>query len=323
MLKFSRARQQSAESLGVLPWQQEFWLLVVEHALAKRSGPPELSKLEGFNAPAVTQYTVTTPDLLRSFRKYNAGKPYYRQVRPFGFMVMFQQIDEVDPSTIMRVIAPFNRNPAKAARKAFDRDTGVAVRPKQLKTYAASLRTYYNHPEAKFLNGERGDRGPTLRRHVIARSIVHIGKEANKLDPQSAMGVDPTAQAEFHVDTSRATRLKVIEIAARQFGPARIAREAGLSRKHISGIAGSGAAVTEATLSKIERAISGLEIAEKKRSKESADLLDCLRTECKQGGLRQAADKLGVCPGVLSRVVAGQRHLSEALARRIKESFLL
>jgi len=317
MRKSSRARQQSAKSLGVLPWQRDFWLLLVEHVLAKRSGPPDLSSLEGFSAPAVTQYSVTTPDLLRSFRKYNAGKLYHRQVRPFGFMVMFQQADDADPSTIMRVIAPFNRNPAKAAQKAFDRDTGVTVRPKQLKTYAASLRTYYNHPEAKFLNGERGDRGPARRRHVIARSITHIGKEANKLDIQAATGVDPAAQVEFHVDTAGEARLRAVASQIKQFGSTRIARETGLSRKHISGIAGRIADVTEATLSRIERTISSLQVAEARRSEESAHLLRYLRTECEQLGLRQAATILGISPSALSRVVAGQRPLSTALARQI------
>ena len=71
-----------------------FWLLLLDHVLAKSSGRP-IYRARGFRAPALTQYTVTTPDLLRSFRKYNDGKPYHRQVRPFGFMVMFQQADEV------------------------------------------------------------------------------------------------------------------------------------------------------------------------------------------------------------------------------------
>src|SRR6185437_10243714 len=72
-----RARQLPAASIGVLPWQQQVWLLQIEHVLAERKGPPDLLALEGFGAPALTQYSVTTPDLLRSFRKYNAGKPYH------------------------------------------------------------------------------------------------------------------------------------------------------------------------------------------------------------------------------------------------------
>ena len=71
----------------------------------------------GFDAPAVTQYTATTPDLLRSFRKYNAGKPYHRQVRPFGFMLMFQQAGETETSTMMRVTLHSIATPPKLLAK--------------------------------------------------------------------------------------------------------------------------------------------------------------------------------------------------------------
>ena len=319
MRKSSRARQLSAKSLGVLPWQQDFWLLVTEHVLAKRSGPPDLSALEGFSAPAVTQYSVTTPDLLRSFRKYNDSKPYHRQVRPFGFMVMFQQADDTETSTMMRVIAPFNRNPAKAAQKAFDRDTGVAVGLKQLKIYADSLRTYYNHPEAKFLNGERGDRGPTQRRHIIARSIVHIGKEANKLDIQSASGVDPNAQVEFcAVSESRAGRLMAIRTALKKSGPSRLARETGLSRQYLSKLANSGGvAVADTTVSKLEQAFATLEVVETRRRREGETLLAWLRTECERIRMRKVAQNLGIDAGCLSRVLAGRRQMPNALIRAI------
>jgi hypothetical protein len=36
----------------------------------------------------------------------------------------------------------------------------------QLKTYANALSDYHLHPEAKFLNGDYLDRGPTARRHI-------------------------------------------------------------------------------------------------------------------------------------------------------------
>jgi hypothetical protein len=247
--------------------------LQVEHVLSERRGPPDLLALEGFGAPAVTQYTVNTPDLLRSFRQYNAGKPYHRQVRPFGFMVMFQQMDDGGPTTVMRVMAPFNRNPLKAAVKAFDRDTGASVKPRQLKTYARSLEHYHNHPEAKFLNGERADRGPTLRRHIGAKSIVLIGKEANKLDIQSAAGIDPGAQAEFHGDVVRASRVKAIGRAAKRFGPTKIARESGLSRKHVTATITGTAIPSEFALSRIERAVLTLEVEDKNQAAHVREVL--------------------------------------------------
>lgn len=311
-----RARQLPAASIGVLPWQQDFWLLLVEHALAKRSGPPDLPALEGFSAPAVTQYTATTPDLLRSFRKYNAGKLYHRQVRPFGFMVMLQQADDAAPSTVMRVIAPFNRNPAKAAGKAFDRDSGAVVRSAQLKTYATSLKSYHNHPEAKFLNGERGDRGPTQRRHVIVKSILHIGKEANKLEPQSVMGVDPKAQVEFcAVSESRAERLKAVCTALHNFGSCRMARETGLTRQYLSKVASGGVAVTEVTLSKIEQAMAVLEVGEARIRVEDEAVLAWLQAKCDRSNLRNVAAEIGVNAGQLSRILTRKRSLSSAMRR--------
>lgn len=313
----NRARQLPAHALGVLNWQREFWLLIVEHALSGAKGPPDISHLKGFGAPALTQYTVTTPDLLRSFRKYNEGKPYHRQVRPFGFMVMFQQSDKPEPTTMMRVIAPFHRNPAKAARKAFDRDTGAPVRLKQLKTYAGSLRNYHNHPEAKFQNGERADRGPLQRRYIPARSISYIGKEANKLNSQILEGIDPEAQIEYHVDEARADRMKAAKIAVRRFGTSRVAREAGLSRKHVTAVVGGNVSATESTLCKIEQAIFHLEVASADRTLEIERARSHLRTEFELIRLRRLASNLGVSAGFLSRVISGERRLSLVLARRI------
>lgn len=317
MRKLARARQLPAHANGVLPWQQDFWLLLVEHVLAKRTGAPDLLRLERFGAPAITQYTATTPELLRSFRKYNAGKPYHRQVRPFGFMVMLQRSNDAEQSTVMRIIAPFNRDPVRAAQKAFYRDSGATVSPGQLMSYAQSLRHYHNHPEAKFLNGERGDRGPTLRRHVISRSVVHIGKEANKLEPQQVTGIDPHAQVEFLVAGDRAGRLKAIAAAVQQFSPSAVAREAGLSRKHVSAIAKGTVRASEAALSKIERAASALDVEGKRNSVEICRALGFLRAECERVGLRQIAGAMGIDPSILSRVVSEQRGLSNKLTKQI------
>jgi hypothetical protein len=206
-----RPVQLAPQLLGVAKWQRDYWLALIEHAQSGKGGPPDLSRLEGFGNPALIRHAVTTPELQHAFDKYNADRPYHRQVRPFGFMVVFQQEEMPDGADSarskgrsqapardgLRIIAPFNRNPAAAARRAFDRDTGTPIPPNQLKTYVRALRHYHDHPEAKFLNGEWVNRGPTMRRHVVARSIRHIGKEANKLDEQMAFGIDDTAQAEF------------------------------------------------------------------------------------------------------------------------------
>src|ERR1700730_15391839 len=98
-----RATQLAPETLGVSKWQRDFWLALIEHAQSGKGGPPDFSGLDGFNNAALIRHAVTTPELQHGFDRYNAGKPYHRQVRPFGFMVMFQQEESTDsahrPST--------------------------------------------------------------------------------------------------------------------------------------------------------------------------------------------------------------------------------
>ena len=327
-----RARQRPAHELGVTPWQRDFWLLLVDHAQRGQPGQPDLSKLPGFTRPAVTRFAATTPDLLRSFQAYNQGKPYHKQVRPFGFMLMFQpdeeELDAIWPpgrpaarrvSTMLRIIAPFDRNPAKAAKKAFDRDTGRSVPPRQLKRYARALQSYYAHPEAKFLNGGHADRGPTQRRHVVVRSIRHIGKEANKLDTQLAMGVDPSAQAEFGTgQDDHKTRTAAVKKVAVEFGSTVLAAEAGISRQHLSAILNGSGHITASMLEQLERAAASLQVQSTGRATESEEILEHARRVIAKVGMRKFANIAGIDAGHLSRVLAGARSVTPAIVVKMQ-----
>ena len=327
-----RARQRPARELGVTPWQRDFWLLLVEHAQRGQLGQPDLSKLPGFTRPAVTRFAATTPDLLRSFQAYNQGKPYHRQVRPFGFMLMFQpdeeELDAIWPpgrpaarraSTMLRIIAPFDRNPAKAAKNVFDRDTGKPVPARQLKRYARALQSYYAHPEAKFLNGGHADRGPTRRRHVVTRSIRHIGKEANKLDTQLAMGVDPSAQAEFGTgQDDRKARMAAVKRVAAEFGSTVLAAEAGISRQHLSTILNGNGHVTASMLERLERAAAALQVQSTAHASANEEILEHARRVIAKIGLRKFAALAGIDAGHLSRVLTGKRPVTVAVMSRIR-----
>jgi hypothetical protein len=76
-------------------------------------------------------------------------------------------------------IAPYDSDTARALGKVFDRITGRAIEPDELKTYVEALQRYHLSPEDKFENGKFLDRGRTERRHVIATGFTWIGKEAN------------------------------------------------------------------------------------------------------------------------------------------------
>ncbi len=216
---------------------------------------------------------------------------------------------------MLRVIAPFNRDPAIAARHAFDRDTGKPVSCKRLKTYARALRHYHDHPEAKFLNGERGDRGPTTRRHIIVRSIRHIGKEANRLDSQLATGTDPNAQVEFGAGTNgRSERFIRIRDAVRGLGAGAVSNASSVSRQYLHQIMCGTVRLSENAFAQIEQGIAAAKTVADGYAAETQQALEWLRSNDRQISLRVLAKELRVSAGYLSRVISGARQPSQTLA---------
>lgn len=184
--------------LGVPPWHRDFWLRIVEAALAGKPDQVPLDYHPNFQRPAISQYSATTPEKLGWFKSWNEGKPYRLQVKPFNFLSVFMEDtflrpvpeDETEiPRTRGRPrkrsvlpVAPFERDSAKAVLQAFDRHTGKPVAMDILRTYAQALRSYHLSCESKFENGDFLDRGTTRRRHIVATEVRLIGKEANRVD---------------------------------------------------------------------------------------------------------------------------------------------
>ncbi|MGH7121380.1 MAG: hypothetical protein ACREFP_20725, partial [Acetobacteraceae bacterium] len=210
--------------IGVDRWQHDFWHRIVLAALDGNPDQVGIGDFPHFDAPALSRYAATTPTLLRWFRHYNRRKPYPQQVRPFGFLLAFQakrptgledfnsepagraggspSINGDKPRTralpdAPRAVAPFDRDPAKAVGRCFDRETGRPVPVRQLKTYRQALLRYHLHSEVKFHGGRYLDRGTTRRRHIEAVTVQLIGKEANRWEEQIHLGADPEAQNEY------------------------------------------------------------------------------------------------------------------------------
>lgn len=195
---------------GLALWQHDLWVRIIEAGTGDKPHMVDLSYHPALQLPAISRYTATSPDMLRWFKVFNAGKPYNEQVKPFGFLtaLMADNIDcearIVDPgaprqgsSAPIKPIAPYERDPAKAALIAFDRNTGLPVPVGKLKTFAQAIRQYHLQPENKFLNGNYLDSGRTQRRHVMPSCVAHIGKEANDLERQATVGFDPEAQPTY------------------------------------------------------------------------------------------------------------------------------
>lgn len=187
------------KELGINLWQHDYWHKVIEAALDGHSHQVSLDYHPALKSPAVRRYGATSPALLRWMGKYNEGKAKSEQVKPFGFMVaplvrtgVWAEGEDPDILTTVKrgrpqkqksykPMAPFERDAWKAAEQAFDRETGESVPTECLKTYAEALALFHLSPEDKFKNGAPWDHGLTRRRHVNAKDVVLIGKEANKV----------------------------------------------------------------------------------------------------------------------------------------------
>jgi len=174
--------------LGLRRWHADLWYCVVKSGLGNEGLTVDLTSMPGLERPAVSKFAATTPELLRWFDRYNEGKEYRSQVRPFGFMLSYQPRKELGSTEIPRASAPFHRDTVKGAERCFDRETGESISKAQLRTVREALTQFHLHPESKFFGGNYAERGFTQRRHVRAVGIEHIGKESNRWEESVAVG---------------------------------------------------------------------------------------------------------------------------------------
>jgi hypothetical protein len=255
--------------VGIRRWQHDLWYLTVLAALQCRPDAVDLDALPKFDLPALSRYAATTPELLSWFAAFNRGRAYREQVRPFGFLTALQVKNVAErvlaelageapaastfglPET-PRVVAPFDRDPVVAASRCFERASGRPVPGEMLRTYAECLGTYHMHPEAKFTNGEHTDVGVTKRRHLFAKGVEHIGKEANRWEERFFVGDDPEAQVSYgQPDEHRERQRREIVETIRCRGVRRVARESGLSVGLVSGIMRGERRVTERSMRRL------------------------------------------------------------------------
>ena len=270
------------EQIGVERWQYDVWHQIIQATLNGHPDQVNLDHHPNLDLPAASRYAATTPSLLGWFKKHNEGRDYSAQVRPSNFLLAYQiaptAIHECPellasmastksplPKSIKlpKPVAPYDTDPASAAEKCFDRDTGIAIPARVLKTYIDSLAQYHLRPEHKFLNGDYTDRGITQRRHVTPMAIRHIGKETNRWEEQFYLGSDEGAQIDYGSapDNSQlfldALRSQIIAA-----GQRKIARQTGISRRTISHFM-KGNTVRKITVTRIVGALSGRTIRDR------------------------------------------------------------
>jgi len=229
---------------GFKVWQHDIWWQIVTSALENHPNKVNLSFHQALDLPAIVRFGLTTPHLLRYFKKYNQGKTYRDQAKPFGFMtgLTAHTIDDTEnlqpepgkrrrKTMPCKPIAPFTRDPEEAARTAFDRETGLPVPAGNLKTFKEALASYHMQHENKFLNGSFRNQGTTRRRHVMVTGVRHIGKEANRLEEQMMLGMDEDANPDYGMSPDQvAAMIAELREFKNELGVRHVADMLGISR---------------------------------------------------------------------------------------------
>jgi hypothetical protein len=303
---------------GTLRWHCDLWQQIVSAALSGQPDQVALDYHPALNRPAVSRYAATSPNLLAWFNRYNAGRDYRDQVKPFGFLlslsgawgacgeriITFPSKGRPKKVKAIKPIAPFETDHEKALARAFDRETGVPVAASSLKSYADALAQYHISPESKFLNGDYMDRGTTQRRHIRMASVVHIGKESHDWERQAMIGRNADSEIAYGVSSDDIAD-KLRDFVA-EYGAAQAANALGISKVRLatlmSGAQFSGSVkLAKSVAARLPSAIGRVENLRDERDHE----LQRLRKLVQLHGLRGAAQLLGVDPSNLRRRFRG------------------
>lgn len=165
-------------------WQKQIWYDILDyHYNDIVIGPKYEEKY------ALQQISLSKPSIWLRFSKFNKGKPYSEQIKPFNFVLVgFGNVKE--NGELIKPLAPY-QNPAKHA--VYDdfidcnTKTGILLRGQEYwKHLSDTILEYLRHPESKF----DGDIGILRTKEIVVSSIVHIGKESDKLDDNLGLDSD-------------------------------------------------------------------------------------------------------------------------------------
>lgn len=236
---------------GAKTWQNDLWLEIIEAATEGRQ--PQYGSLKNFHRPAISRYGATTPPLLKWFKGFNGKREYCENVKPFGFLQVMQPNRENEH---LKPVSTYSANQEASIESCFDRATGELIDTVSLKTYLEALAQYHLRPESKFRNADYINTGITERRDIIVESITHIGKEANKWEEQSVLGVDANAQIEYGFSREEyEERLEHVRERIKKTGVRAVADAAGLSHRYVSDIQKGIKRPSKQALRNLEKAI--------------------------------------------------------------------
>lgn len=306
--------------IGVHRWQYDLWWTVAKAAIDGKSDQDvKFDFHPALKQPATSRYAATTPKNLKWFQNYNSKRQYPDQVKPFGF-VSALYARNFEGGAAIKPVAPFEKDPKRIARSAFDRITGMSVLSKQLKTYQEALAQYHLHPEDKFLNGNYLDHGTTERRHVLATEIQYIGKESNKWEEQFYFGFDPEEEIRYGArPVTRKSLARKVRKIVDTLGLRAAAKEFGICRGKLSKLLKNEFLDCEPEFMQrisgiVGRANSRL-IQEQLRESE---LLKLAKREIREIGISAFASRIDIDPSNLTKAIQSVRNPSALIMHRLR-----
>lgn len=314
---------------GVERWHCDLWFEIVSAGLGPKPDRPRLDIHPALAAPAVSRYGATAPELLRWFAGFNSDRSYRDQVKPFGFLLSLRTkrdwlpLEIISPQSRrgrprkvqeLKPVAPFEKDPAKIAATAFDRESGQPVSANTLQTYREAVAQYHLHPEAKFLGGVHCDRGATRRRHIRANGIRHIGKEANALERQLVAGANSGLDPDYGIDADSVAQLRgELAALAKALGNALAAKALRIEPLRLASIVAGKVIPDTVAIRALSSRLTAARVQAEALCAESGQELQRLRQMVQDFGLRGAARQIGIDPSNLRRklVQADKAHSSD------------
>ncbi|MFM9469663.1 DNA polymerase [Streptomyces scabiei] len=187
---------------GSREWVRDIWRYIILTDAGRKVEEPYW-----FSRPVMARVSVSTWSMYEALKKWNDGKDYQDQIKPYGF-VMSPVVESRDKVNEFRLIGPFNPDASQWGEMGFfnihdqdsrefristevpaDLDSIEDFPFVQVKNYGTVVADYRIHPEYKFCdaNGEICDFetiGILHRHHVDIVTYEHQGKESNLLEAQ-------------------------------------------------------------------------------------------------------------------------------------------
>lgn len=312
---------------GVRRWEEDVWKQIIYVALSERPDEVNYAFRREMQSPARSRYGATRPAVLNWFKRFNEGRSYAEQVKPFNFLLTFftrrqEDIASEDPThefdpklDEIRPVAPYEKDSGKALSRIFDRNSENMdpVPAKWLRTVAEVLRDYHRHPEYKFLGGSWNEEGVLQRRHVFVDTIEDIGKESDGWEEDEARTEDQVGVLTYPASSFDRERMIA---SIKLVGKRELMREAAIAMRTIDAVH-AGLGVADRDFKRMAGAAERIASGRQKREKEQATAEEWLTTKRYEMGLAALANLLGVDAANLVKVIEGRRPPPKALLAKI------